>query len=160
VPIPIITHIPKRLVVHCSATPNNQPINLKALEKDHIERGFGGIGYHAIIQPDGEFEWTRGINEIGCHVAGANSGSIGVCLVGLNRFTPRQFEILRKIYKDLVTLYPSVKPWQIYSHAEFASAVAQKKTCPNINAKVLGYFLISNDYMALDDYLYQTKGRL
>lgn len=143
--------------MHCSDTPNGQNVNLKAMEKSHMERGFTGIGYHAVIQPDGEFEWTRGINEVGEHVAGANTGSIGVCLAGRDKFTRDQFERLRNIYTDLVSLYPSIRKWEIYGHCEFPSAKKQAKSCPNININILKYFLITNDYECLETQILAKK---
>ena len=42
------------LIIHCSATKENQPFTIQALETSHRKRGFNGIGYHYYIRQSGE----------------------------------------------------------------------------------------------------------
>jgi N-acetylmuramoyl-L-alanine amidase len=91
-----------RLVIHCSATPSGQRLAKPGMSAAfiidgwHATRGFARqpaavkafnsglphIGYHYIIDLDGRCINGRGLDEVGAHVAGYNSDSIGICLVG------------------------------------------------------------------------------
>jgi N-acetylmuramoyl-L-alanine amidase len=49
----------------------------------HIEqRGFADIAYHFVIAADGKIFEGRSIGVRGAHVRGANTGSVGVVLLG------------------------------------------------------------------------------
>ena len=52
------------LVIHCSATKENQPFTLQALEASHRKRGFNGIGYHYYIRQSGEVINTRPLSRM------------------------------------------------------------------------------------------------
>ena len=71
------------LVIHCSATKENQPFTIQALETSHRERGFNGIGYHYYIRQNGEVINTRPLSRIGAHAKGYNRNSIGICYEGV-----------------------------------------------------------------------------
>lgn len=141
-----------KIVVHCLAIANLQAVSLKAIEKDHIARGFGGIGYHLIIQPDGTTEKTRPQDEVGCHVSGHNTGALGIALAGTDRFTMQQLNSLKYWVDTFGTVY-QIPIWQIYCHNQFDTAIKQGKTCPNMSINRLLYFLITSDYKAIDIYL-------
>lgn len=70
------------IVIHCSATRENQNYPVEQLEKDHRARGFAKGGYHRYIRRDGAVHKLRDFNEIGAHVAGHNGHSIGICYEG------------------------------------------------------------------------------
>ena len=70
------------LVIHCSATKENQSFTLQALEISHRKRGFNGIGYHYYIHQSGEIVNTRPLGRIGAHAKGFNRNSIGICYEG------------------------------------------------------------------------------
>jgi len=72
----------KYLAVHCSATPTGRDIGAAELDAMHRQRGFLKIGYHYVIRLDGRVEKGRSDAEVGAHVEGHNSESIGICLVG------------------------------------------------------------------------------
>ena len=44
------------LVVHCSDTPDDQPIGAKEIQEMHLGFGWDGIGYHQVIRRDGTRE--------------------------------------------------------------------------------------------------------
>lgn len=58
------------LIIHCSATRENQPYTVADLQTDHLRRGFHGIGYHYYIRRDGTVTNTRPIELVGAHVKG------------------------------------------------------------------------------------------
>lgn len=127
---------PRRITVHCSATKNGEELRASVIDGWHRAKGWNGIGYHLVIQPSGEVERGRALNEQGAHVEGDNEGNVGICLIGLDKFTRAQWDALR--YQiDSITMVYSIPPWEIYTHSQFPSAVKIAKTCPNIPINVL-----------------------
>lgn len=108
----------KDIIIHCAATPNGRDIRAKDIDVMHKARGFkrasqsirsfnphlSSIGYHYLICVDGAIETGRGIEEIGAHVAGSNAQSIGICLVGLDKYTEAQWESLRTCVISLASI--------------------------------------------------------
>ena len=76
------------IVVHCAATAPDwmagQSLAAKKAEINrwHLARGFAMIGYHWIIDRDGQMLACRPETQIGAHVIEANRGTIGICLIG------------------------------------------------------------------------------
>ena len=105
------------IVIHCSATKPEMDIGAAEIDVWHRERGFDKIGYHDVIRRDGRTEEGRGSDEIGAHVQGYNSISIGICLIGgvdkknrpENNFTEAQFKSLRRLLKFYKAKYPKAK---------------------------------------------------
>jgi N-acetyl-anhydromuramyl-L-alanine amidase AmpD len=108
------------VVWHCSASRPGADIGVRQIREWHISppRNWSDIGYHLVIRRDGMIEAGRPLEEIGAHVAGHNSDSVGVCLVGGldeqgasfgNRpdlFTPAQWASVRIVYELLRRMYP------------------------------------------------------
>jgi N-acetyl-anhydromuramyl-L-alanine amidase AmpD len=55
------------------------------------------IGYHFVIEVDGNIALGRGLDEIGAHVQGSNAHSIGVCMIGTDEFSEAQWNSLKQI---------------------------------------------------------------
>jgi hypothetical protein len=69
------------LVVHHSALPlSDGPREIQRLHQQ--ERGFADIGYHYVIGPAGEVYAGRSLEVRGVHTGGANTGTVGVVLLG------------------------------------------------------------------------------
>ncbi len=117
----------KLLVVHCSDTPNNNNIDASYIHNMHLGFGWDGIGYHKVILRSGKVENGRPEYWIGAHVKGKNQTSLGVCLIGRNKFTKKQFISLEKILKKWKKSYPGAI---IIGHCDDNNT---KKTCPNFN---------------------------
>lgn len=112
----------KDIVIHCSATPNGKDIRARHIDEMHRQRNFKrdsqarrnfnpelpSIGYHFVITVDGYIETGRGIEEIGAHVQGSNAKSIGICLIGTDKYTPAQWEGLRTCLINLSTIIQGV----------------------------------------------------
>jgi hypothetical protein len=102
------------LVVHVTATPPSADIGVKEVRVMHLARGFSDIGYHYVIRRNGKVEAGRAEDEIGAHVQGHNSNSIGVSMVGgvnaagkpENNATPAQLIALEALLKKLQLKYP------------------------------------------------------
>ena len=125
------------IVIHCSATRPIQDIGAKEIRSWHKAKGWTDIGYHYVIRRDGTVEKGRGVDEIGSHVQGRNSRSVGVCMVGgiddsmraANNFTRPQWAALKKIVADLVKRYPTAR---VLGHRDFPGV---SKECPCFDAR-------------------------
>lgn len=117
------------LVVHCSDTPDDEDISAIDIHNMHIGFGWNGIGYHKIIKRDGLVENGRPEYWVGAHVKGKNHDTLGVCLIGKNKFTKKQFVSLKIVLKEWKKKYPQAS---ILGHYQ---VTLTKKTCPNFNVK-------------------------
>lgn len=78
---------PARITIHHTETPSNDslgvPARLRQIQNYHIDvRGWCDIGYHFLVARDGNVYQGRRENTLGAHVAGANTGNVGVAFVG------------------------------------------------------------------------------
>ena len=88
----------KYLVIHCSDTDEND--SALDIHKLHLSFGWDGIGYHKVICRCGKIENGRPEYWVGAHVKGKNEISLGVCLIGRDKFTKKQFISLEKVLKS------------------------------------------------------------
>ena len=71
------------IIVHCSATPEGRDIDTKEIRRWHTEdNGWSDIGYHFVVELDGDIGVGRPQEKSGAHCRGKNSNSIGVCYIG------------------------------------------------------------------------------
>lgn len=117
------------IVVHCAATPNGRPTSAEDIHRWHQERGWDGIGYHYVIRLDGTVENGRPEYWKGAHVAGHNTGSVGICLIGTDHFTNAQHEALEELLHDIRDRHNHAA---IRGHYE----LDPHKTCPNIDMPI------------------------
>ena len=143
---------PTKIIIHCTDSPNGKVYPISQLEKDHKARGFKTIGYHGVIQPDGEYTQTRPFNEIGAHCRGENETSIGISLVGSDKFPQVQLDVLRYKLDGIFMVY-NIPKWAVYCHYQFKSAQDQGKTCPNIPINQLLFWYWSHDDKILNDFI-------
>ena len=119
----------KLLVVHCSDTDNGENLSALDIHKMHLNFGWDGIGYHKVINRNGVVENGRPEYWQGAHTYGRNHESIGICLIGKNNFTSKQYDSLKIILKKLLLKYPKAK---IMGHSEI---IKTDKTCPNFDVQ-------------------------
>lgn len=129
-----LAHNPiKYLVVHCSASKPKTFVDAATITRWHLDRGFLKIGYHYVILRDGTVQKGRKDSEVGAHVAGHNTGSLGVCLVGglndttgkpENNFTDAQFDSLTTLLTKLSKDNPQA---EVLGHRDFPNVA---KDCP------------------------------
>ena len=77
------------IVIHCSATPEGKDVRAADIDKMHRARGFKMIGYHYVIDLDGNIEQGRPLTMTGAHCEKPgfsgrpyNQHSIGICYIG------------------------------------------------------------------------------
>lgn len=120
------------IAIHCSATKPGMNIGASEIRQWHKDKGWEDIGYHYVIRRDGTLENGRDLNAVGAHVAGFNSRSVGICLVGgisdlghsENNFTKEQFQTLETLVKKLTKVWPHAI---VQGHRDFPNV---KKDCP------------------------------
>ena len=144
------------IIIHCSDTPAEWWADRGVEEQRdefrrwHVEeRGWDDIGYAAILGRKGDRALGRDLDgdgdvfeEIGAHVRGRNTRSIGICLVGgrgssatdafSDHFTPEQDAALR-LEIERIKAWAEVrgdKITRIAGHNEFAA-----KACPGFNVE-------------------------
>lgn len=117
----------KLLIVHCSDTHDHLNLRANDIHKMHLSFGWDGIGYHKVICRSGKIENGRPEYWIGSHVKGKNHISLGVCLIGKEKFTKNQFLSLERVLKKWKKIYPNAK---IVGHRDTGNT---SKTCPNFD---------------------------
>lgn len=131
----------KAIVIHCSASPNGRWNTAPDIDKWHDERGFerqpewrerfnqdySAIGYHFVIYTNGAIATGRHLDEIGAHAGGHNKYTVGVCLIGTDRFTIEQWQALDDLIAKLRERYPTAK---IIGHRDLPDV---HKTCPGFD---------------------------
>lgn len=115
------------LVVHCSDTPDEEPVAAGEIHDMHLGFGWHGIGYHRVINRQGQIEPGRPDYWQGAHVYGHNEISLGVCLIGRSGFTESQFNALEHVLREWQKLYTDAS---ICGHRDFSYT---DKTCPNFD---------------------------
>lgn len=128
----------KKIIVHCSATPEGRDTKVWEIDKWHKERGFSSVGYHYVVYLDGSVHKGRPDAAVGAHCQGHNSDSIGVCYVGgldksgkksKDTRTEAQKQSLVKLLRILKERYPKAA---VYGHRDFTD----KKDCPCFDARI------------------------
>lgn len=114
------------IVIHCSDSPHGRGDDAATIHRWHQERGFDGIGYHYVITENGERQAGRPHYWRGAHVAGKNANSLGICLIGRDQFTEKQFDELHILLTELGNEYPDA--W-IVGHSDLDN----KKRCPGFS---------------------------
>lgn len=128
-----------KIIIHCS---DSEWGNAVTIDQWHRARKFSLIGYHYIILndsptsdsktywTDGVVETGRSIERVGAHCKGENEDSIGICLIGREHFSTKQWASLDRLLEILKVEY-NLNDNDIYGHNDFDN----KKTCPNFNVK-------------------------
>ena len=78
---------PNRATIHHTVTPTNDsmsaPARLRQIQSFHMfSRGWCDIGYNYLISRDGRVWRARGPTKVGAHVSNANTGNIGISVMG------------------------------------------------------------------------------
>ncbi len=120
-----------RVFLHCSASDNPAHDNAGTIDKWHKERGWAGIGYHFFVRKNGDVQAGRGLELIPAAQKGHNTGSIAICVAGLDKdkFTVEQKAAVKALCHALNKLYRGGVTF--HGHCE----VEPNKTCPVFDYK-------------------------
>ena len=70
-----------KVLIHCSATPQGRDVSIETIKDWHVgHNGWSDIGYHYVIELDGEIKEGRPVEITGAHCRGHNKFSIGYLL--------------------------------------------------------------------------------
>ena len=144
-----------RILIHCSASPNGRLTTAEDIDRWHHERDFRrresarlkynphlrSIGYHFVIYCDGSLHSGRHVEEIGAHAALYNATSIGICMVGMDKFSFDQWLTLRAVVTALEADYPEA---EILGHRDLPGV---NKSCPGFDVTTW----LNGDMVALPD---------
>lgn len=104
---------PRRIIWHHTAADSPTP-QFFAINDWHKERGFPistlgyYVGYHFVIEKDGQVRRARRDDEIGAHDRGENADSIGVALVGnfsIGYPTEEQKKSFKRLLRRLMLIH-------------------------------------------------------
>lgn len=125
--------LPIRFVtIHCAATPEGKHFSAAQITAMDVLR-FRQPSYHWVIELDGNTVATLPEHVRGAHVAGHNTGNIGVCYVGgvardgrtpKDTRTPAQTEALHVLISALRARYGDV---DVLGHRDWPGVA---KACP------------------------------
>lgn len=127
----------EEIIVHCTATPEGRPVRVNTIRGWHIGQGWRDIGYHWVVLLDGTIAPGRPESQVGSHVAGHNSGTLGVVYVGgvgadgktpKDTRTPAQKAALLDLCRALIQRYPAIR--KVTGHREYAA-----KACPSFDVR-------------------------
>lgn len=124
-----------KIVVHCTATPEGRAVSVGDIDSWHKKRGWSQIGYHYVVQLDGEINLGRPIEISGAHCKGHNKTSVGITYVGgvdadmnaKDTRTNAQINSLEYLVGYLCASYPGS---EVFGHCNFSS-----KACPSFDAQ-------------------------
>lgn len=117
----------KYLALHHTASVNTQ--TPEEIAKDHIDKnGWGGIGYHFLVDKEGKVFYVGDISTARANVANMNESVIGIGLIG--NFTegrvptPKQIDSAKKLCEFFINEYPDLK---VVGHKDLPG---QSTLCP------------------------------
>lgn len=125
------------IIVHCTATPEGKDFTVDTIRSWHLANGWKDIGYHYVVYRDGTIHAGRPEAQVGSHVAGHNSGTLGIVYVGgvasdgktpKDTRTSQQRAALLDLAKALIAKYPAIK--KVTGHNQYAA-----KACPSFDVR-------------------------
>lgn len=128
---------PRRIVLHCSDTEDGPTLSWPAIRRYHVEeRGWSDVGYHFGLERYSDDRIHAGTvllpgrpwHLTGAHVAGHNTDSLGLCIVGRFDDEPPDCDLKRETFDALALLAFAfgITAAAVYFHRDFNSG----KTCP------------------------------
>ncbi len=147
---PLRKHLTTLVVHHSALDYDYGPRDIQVLHM--VLKGWADIGYHFVIDGFGQLYEGRSLSIRGTHTGGANTGTVGVCLLGhYDLSTPlrEQMKILSLLALTLMNDY-SVR--YLAGHRDFQPGVTE---CPGNNleafiddlARALGMKLGTEGYI-------------
>jgi len=129
-----------KIILHCTATKEGKRYDVNDIRQWHLDRGWSDIGYHYLINLNGDIENGRDIEKIGAHCKGQNTGSVGIAYVGgldtngkpKDTRTKAQKESLEVVIDVIRNLVGEDIP--VFGHNEFSN-----KACPCFDVSKEGY---------------------
>lgn len=129
-----ITRPINKIILHCTATFASQKVTMADIKRWHVaENGWEDVGYHFVIDQQGNVHQGRDINKQGAHCKGFNQMSVGICYIGglddetgspMDTRTPAQRSAMMVLVKDIMRKC-GLRIEHVHCHNEFS-----KRSCP------------------------------
>lgn len=124
----------KYLTIHCAATPEGRNNTAAEVTSWDIAR-FGQPSYHHVVELSGNEVQTLQDDQLGAHVAGHNTGNIGICYVGgedvaenpKDTRTSAQKVTLKRLVEEYQIKYPGIV---VKGHRDWPNV---HKACPSFD---------------------------
>src|SRR5262245_51159723 len=123
-----------RMAIHHTETPTNDSMSpqarLRQIQSYHMDvKGWCDIGYHYLVSRDGRVWEGRKDTELGSHAGGANTGNIGISIMGSHDATPvtqTQVDVIAGLVRSLAIAHDvPMDRTRIKGHREYKST-----SCP------------------------------
>ena len=123
-----------RMAIHHTETPTNDSMTpqarLRQIQSYHMDvKGWCDIGYHYLVSRDGRVWEGRPDGKLGSHAGGANTGNIGISIMGQHEATPvtqAQVGVIAGLVRGLATAHGvPIDRTRIKGHREYKST-----SCP------------------------------
>lgn len=98
---------------------------VREIQRAHFAREFADIGYHFVVMPSGRIFAGRPVGVLGAHVAGHNTGSVGIALAGDFNVEEPTEAALAGAARVLDRLVPGARDVPLLGHQDLAP-----KDCP------------------------------
>lgn len=130
------------IVRHHSATTSG---SAQSFANYHVNTlGWPGIGYHFVIDRNGNIYWCHDLEVISYGVGGHNTPSVNICLVGNGSFTDAQEQSYRELVLLLQQDLPNAKSVSaVKGHNEFPNH--RSNSCPGIDMNFVRSRLSNNN---------------
>ncbi|AUZ85799.1 N-acetylmuramoyl-L-alanine amidase [Methylophaga nitratireducenticrescens] len=139
------------VIIHCAAIPNGRGDTIEDIDRWHHDRNFKrhsdarlgesvweskpytmkqphlrSVGYHVVVHANGGQAIGRCLTETGAHAKNYNATSIGICMMGTDKFSLAQWQSLKSVVQGFQTLFDELT---IVGHRD----VDPHKTCPGFD---------------------------
>lgn len=124
----LIRRMTEAIVLHHSCSRGQ---TVQQIHREHLGRGWNGIGYHYYIRRDGSVYSGRPQFAVGSHCQGYNKDTIGVCFEGdfrKDKITREQIVAGKELIEYLNSSYK--KKLKLFNHGELNATM-----CPVINLR-------------------------
>lgn len=127
----------KELIWHCTATPEGKDYTVADVRAWHKQRGWSDIGYHYVVYRDGRIMLGRPVGQVGAHVEGHNTGTVGASYIGgltkdrkaaKDTRTPAQRAAMTWLTQQLRAKFPAIS--KVTGHNQYAA-----KACPSFDVR-------------------------
>lgn len=122
-----------RIFIHCSASENESLVGatlVDEIRRWHLERGWSDVGYHFLIDKDGELMSGRDILKSPAAQRGHNTGTIAIMVHGLRHFSRPSLNMLKEFCTQINEAYSGRISY--HGHCEVSN-----KSCPVFDYKSL-----------------------
>lgn len=122
------------IIIHCTDTRPETDVTYDMLYEWHVlDKKWKHIGYHYLIDRDGDVITCRSLNVPGAHTKSRNQNTIGIVLAGGATgfdFNIKQIKALDDLVVNLWSTFTTIT--KVSGHRDYS-----EKTCPNFDAGIL-----------------------